>query len=207
MGLKESQAEHWRGKSKEIIESYWTSSKAIERSKWFAQQLKKYKFNSIFEVGFFSGRNLHYIKEAFPSVSIAGLDINAKATRYAREKLGLDKDLYCMDLHSMGDIGETFDVVFTSGVAIHVPPDDVAGVLKLLIGLSNKYVMHIEQIGGNILEKGPKHLKPNYKVSDQIQWSPDLLSMYENLGYAPDVIPLPDECRTNGGTHLLIIKL
>lgn len=207
MSLRKSQSDHWRGKSEQIITSYFDSPPATKRSKFFVELLHGYRFDSIFEVGYFASRNLFYIKEAFPKAHISGLEINPKAVRFARKKLNLDKELLCMDLHDMHTIDEKFDIVFSSGVLIHIPVDDILDVLKKMINRANKYVMHIEQNGNNELTAGPKHLKPSYKVSDQWQFAPDIIGSYKDLGYEPKVIPLPDECKTNGASELIIVEL
>jgi len=207
MATKESQSAHWRGKSKEIVISYFESPPAIKRSKFYVDQLRQYNFESIFEVGYFAARNLYYIQQAFSSVKLAGLEINPKAVKFAKEKLGQDSDLLCMDLYDMDDIKETYDIVFSSGVLIHVPTDNIKDVLEKMIRRANKYVMHIEQNGNNELAAGPKHLKPKYKSSDQWQWNNDIIGTYKDLGYDPKVIPLPDDCKTNGASELLIVEL
>lgn len=206
MITKDTQSKHWANKDQKIIQSYWDSPPAIKRSEFFVEQLKNYSFNSIFEVGFFSGRNLYYIKEAFPNIKIAGLEINPKAVRYAREKLDLNEELLCMNLYDMDKIKEKFDIVFTSGVAIHISPDNIPSVLQKMLRRSNKYVMHIEECGHGELIKGPKHMNPKKRPSDQLQWAPDLIKEYRHLGYEPKVIELPADVRTNGARGLLIVE-
>jgi hypothetical protein len=209
MSLKESQSMHWARKDLKIIESYWESPPATKRSKWFVEQIKSYNFQSIFEVGFFAGRNLRYIKESMPDVEIGGIEVNPNATRFARDKLGLGRELLCENLHNLTKqkIGRTYDTVFTSGVLIHVPPEDTKSAVQNILSVATRYVMHIESLGKNEVSAGPKHLKPTYKVSDQLQWAPDLLSIYKELGFNAQVIPLPDDCKTNGASELVIISL
>ena len=139
---KKTQAKHWAKKDLNIIKSYWTSPPATKRSKWFVEQLKSVNnFASICEVGFFSGRNLHYIYQSFPAVSVAGIEINQKAVDFAKKKLP-KADLRRMDLHDFRSMDKTFDIVFTSGVMIHVPPDEIAEVLSSFVMKANKYVIH-----------------------------------------------------------------
>lgn len=204
---RETQSNHWKNnKSSSISEAYFASPPGIERSKFFVKQLKNYCFDSIFEVGCMSGRNLFYIQEAFPKVAVSGLDINSKAVKYARQKLNLNKELLCMNLHDMDNIKEKFDIVFSSGVLIHIVIDDLKNVVEKMIRRSNKYIMHIEQLGPNEIAAGPKHLNPKYKISDQVQFNIDLLSVYRNLGYEPKVINLPESCQTNGARELIIVE-
>lgn len=206
MVTKEQQTKHWASKDLRIIQSYWDSPPATKRSKWLVEQLRGYDFDSIFEVGFFAGRNLRYIAEAFSQATVGGLEVNPKAVKFAQGKLP-EADLYHKDLHDIADISSTFDIVFTSGVLIHVPPTELEGVLGKLVSKANKHIMHIEEIGENTLVAGPKHMAPSKKESGQIQWAPDLPTIYRDLGYEPEVIPLPDECKTNGAAELVVVKL
>jgi SAM-dependent methyltransferase len=206
MVLAKMQTEHWQGKDLNTITSYWKSPIAIERSKWFVEQLKQFEFSSIFEVGFFAGRNLRYIKEAFPNKHLAGIEINKKAVKFAKEKLDITQLIH-LDLHKLDEMSGVFDIVFSSGVLIHVSPADIPEVLNKFIRKASKYVMHIEHDGQGELVAGPKELKPIYKVSDQLQWRPNLVGAYKSLGYIPQVIPLPGYCKTNGASELIIVKL
>lgn len=203
---KKTQAQHWAGKDLKIIQSYWESPPATKRSKWFVEQLKNYEFSNIFEVGFFAGRNLHYIREAFPNVQLGGIEVNSKAVKFAKEKLNISA-LTHLDLHNLDELNGVHDIVFTSGVLIHVPPESLKSAVEKICRKAIKHVMHLEQLGNNEVAAGPKHLKPAYKISDQIQWNPDLISIYKELGYETKVIPLPDECKTNGARELLIVKI
>jgi len=208
MITRQTQSDHWKNnKDLRIIQSYWDSPPATLRSKFFASKLKEYRFGSIFEVGFFAGRNLRYIKEEFPNVKISGLEINPKAVKFARDKLSMGEELICMDLHDMDNLSETYDVVITSGVLIHILPEDIREVVNKMIRRANSYIMHLEQTGNNEVAAGPKSLGPAYKISDQIQFSPDLVSIYKDLGYDPQVIPLPEKVQTNGARELVVVKV
>lgn len=205
MGLAKIQADHWANKDLNVIQSYWDSPPATLRSKWFVEQLKKFQFNSIFEIGYFSGRNLRYIGEAFPAVSINGLEVNKKAVGFAKARLP-NANLLHMDLHDMHNINQKYEAVFTSGVMIHVPPDELHNVVLKCLDLSSKYIFHLESNGKNEVVAGPKQLGPTYKVSDQLQWAPDLITIYRHIGFDVQVIKLPDDCKTNGASELLVIN-
>jgi len=207
MSLKESQSKHWAKKDMRIIQSYWDSPPATMRSKWFVDKLKGYDFDSIMEIGFFAGRNLRYIKEAFSSVKISGFEINPKAVKFAKAKLGIS-DLWEKNLHNLDEAKfVAADIVFTSGVLIHVPPEDLRSAIIKMVGRARKYVMHIESLGANEVSAGPAELNPTYKVSDQIQWAPDILAIYDDLGLERKVFLVPDDCKTNGATELVVASL
>lgn len=204
MSITKTQAKYWASKDLRAIQSYWDGHIGILRSKWLVEQMKSMEFSSVFEIGYFAGRNLKYITDAFPQSSVNGLEINKTAFQFAKEKLP-KANLLNMDLHDMHNIKNKYDLVFTSGVLIHVVPEDMSNVIKKCLNLSNRYMLHIENVGKNEVVAGPKHLNPTYKVSDQMQWAPDLVSIYNSMGFKVEVIELPKDCRTNGASELLII--
>lgn len=199
------QSKHWKEKNKSQIQSYWDSPPARKRSEYFANFLTDYNFNSISEIGFFAGRNLKYIKELFPNIRIGGIDINKDAVKFAKEKLKID-DLCVLDIYDLETIDFNADIVFTSGVLIHLVPNTLDKVIEEMVKKSNRYVIHIEDIGNNEVVAGPKHLNPSYKVSDQKQWAPDLPSIYDKLGYKYNIFDLPPEVRTNGAKEIMVIE-
>jgi hypothetical protein len=206
MTLRETQAAHWAKKDGRIIQTYWISPPATKRSQWFVEQLKSYQFNSIFEVGFFSGRNLKYIQDAFANVSICGIDVNKEAVEFAREKLP-KADLSELDINNLNEVDSMFDIVFTSGVLIHIPPENLKESITKMMKKASKYIMHIESMGNNELIAGPKYLNPTYKISDQLQWSPNLRQIYDEMKCSYKIIELPKDVRTNGASELVIVDV
>ena len=114
---------------------------------------------------------------------------------------------YDLDLHDLDSIDESYDIVFTSGVLIHVPPGSVSSAVGQMIRKANRYVTHIEHLGLSELVAGPKEEKPMYKVSGQLQWTVDLDKIYRDLGYDPKIIELPKEVRTNGASELVMVEV
>ena len=205
MSLRESQKKYWSKKHLQNVKNYFSSPPSNRRSKWFVDQLKTYKFDSICEAGMFGGRNLKHISEAFPDRKIYGFDINEKAIEFAKKQIP-DATMWKMDICDLVDYELDVDVIYTSGTMIHLAPDTLITTIRGLIKTSNNYVMHLEECGDGGVVKGPKHLRPTKKVSDQIQWAPPLPKLYDELGYDVLTIPLPKESKTNGASELLIIN-
>lgn len=203
---KNYQTNHWKSKDKKIVQSYWESPPATKRSLWLCEQLKQYDFSSIFECGFFSGRNLRYICDHFPNKEVSGLEINKVAIDFAKQKLPklnlIEKNIYDVD-----QIGKKYDIIFTSGVLIHIVPQDIENIVKKMITVCNKYIIHVEDVGKNEVVAGPKNLKPVYKISDQVQFAPDLISFYDKVGFKSEIISLPKEIQTNGAKHMLVVNI
>ncbi|MFA5023399.1 MAG: methyltransferase domain-containing protein [Patescibacteria group bacterium] len=202
----ELQTKFWSTVKMDTINAYWISPPATKRSLWFCDVLKNYDFDSVMEIGFLSGRNLKYIKDVFPIVSISGIEVNHLAVEFARNKLP-ECDLVELDLHNLPQLNKKADLVFTSGVLIHITPNELENAVRKIADKANKYVMHMEQLGSGDVCAGPKELKPSYKVSNQIQWNQDLVGVYRKIGYEPEVIELPADVRTNGARELLVVKL
>jgi trans-aconitate methyltransferase len=120
MKQKDIQGKLWADQTTEKISAYWEYPNFAKRAKWLAEQLKQYKFESIFEVGLFSGRNLKIMKDAFPKIKIGGIDINETAIKLAKEKIP-EAYLKSCSVYDM-DIHDKWDIVFTMGVMIHIPP-------------------------------------------------------------------------------------
>jgi SAM-dependent methyltransferase len=204
--ITKTQSEHWAKQKPK--ESYWTNVPAVRRSKWFAEQLKDYEFDTILEVGCSAGRNLKYILERFGDVSVFGIDVNAKAIESAKANIPKERSVFKVnDLYNINNFDRDYDIIFSSGVLIHVPPANLKSIIDVLVLGAPKYIMHIEHLGNNEVVTGPKNLNPTYAVKEQMQWAPDLIGIYRDLGYEPIVMPLPDDCKTNGAAELIVIDI
>lgn len=153
------------------IRKYWATDhnidyselKYIPRSKMLCEEVKKLfkekKDISICELGCNLGRNLYYLeKEGYES--LVGTDVNSKAI----EKMNIiypgilqNVDMYNLPLeYFLGKTSDnSFNLIFTMGVLMHIPDGLLYSVIKSMIRVSNKYIMIFE------LEKKRK-TKSNY---------------------------------------------
>ena len=94
---------------------------------------------SIFEVGANVGMNVMALQKLLPYGRISALEINSQAAAKLREILSED----CVFEGSILDYNstETFDLVFTKGVLIHISPDHLATAYQKLAESSKKYVL------------------------------------------------------------------
>lgn len=172
-------ADFWSTRD-ELINKYWNDRDLITHSRWLAQKLKKYEFDSVYEVGLYCGRNLFYIREAFPDVSIGGCDVNKTALEYAKNVLP-DATLEHIDALNM-NTEEKWDIVFTHGVLMHIPPDGIQIVIDRCLDKANKYIIHMEREAcDNIVLRGAEEFEPEI-VSKEFRWAPDVAAMYRNKG-------------------------
>jgi pseudaminic acid biosynthesis-associated methylase len=104
------------------------------------------KNSRIFEVGCNRGNQIKILKKMGFS-NLTGIEINKNAINLARE----DKDLCIMEANAF-DIpfkDNYFDLVFTSGVLIHIAPENLEKVIKEMVRVSNRYIFGFEYFSEN----------------------------------------------------------
>lgn len=94
------------------------------------------ELSSVLEVGCNRGDNL----PAF-SCEVTGVEPNQYARDVAKEKGWFVVDAAAHDLPFPND---TFDLVFTVGVLIHVPPERLDASLHEIVRVSGRYVLAVE---------------------------------------------------------------
>jgi SAM-dependent methyltransferase len=83
----------------------------------------------LLEYGCGIGRNIPFLRAAFPDATIAGSDISAASLEIARkENHGVEFFLEQADT----DVAEPYEVIFIAGVFHHIPVQERAGVMKTL---------------------------------------------------------------------------
>ncbi len=95
------------------------------------------------EIGCGPGWNLRAIQECDRSVECYGLEVNAAAAEEARQA-GFDvQALPALALPTVHEAG-SMDLVFTAGMLIHVPPQDLEATMRAIVEASGRYVLAIE---------------------------------------------------------------
>jgi pseudaminic acid biosynthesis-associated methylase len=115
---------------------------------------------SALEVGCNRGHNLIALREILGSaVRLQGLEPNETACEFARANTG------CViaqgSAFSIGANAGSFDLVFTSGVLIHIASEDLDKVLREICRVSRKYIVAIEynaDVDISILYRGHENL-------------------------------------------------
>ena len=98
---------------------------------------------TVLEVGCGPGWNLRAIMARQPSIECHGIDINAGAVEEARQA-GIEARCgTAVSIAGHYDAG-SMDLVFTSGVLIHIPPEQLETVMRAIITTSARYVLAIE---------------------------------------------------------------
>ena len=97
---------------------------------------------SVYEVGVNSGYNLTAIKNADPLVQTYGCEINQTAGMQARF-VGHSVDLGPA-LQALSAYTRTFDLTFSCGLLIHIPPREVTATMAAIANASADYVLAVE---------------------------------------------------------------
>lgn len=111
---------------------------------------------SILEVGANVGINLTGLRELRPETALAAVEPNPSAASVLRAS-SLDlRGVVRADGAALPFATGAFDLVFTNGVLIHVPPDRLAAVMREITRVSSTYVLCSEYFS-HVPEEVPYH--------------------------------------------------
>jgi spore coat polysaccharide biosynthesis protein SpsF len=125
---------------------------------------------SVYEVGCNAGFNLSAIRRAFPDVALAGHDINKRAASQAGYA-----NLQVIHEPNMTWMNNAYELVFTSGVLIHVAPNDLPAFMKAIVHASADYVLAIEYAAD-------KEEEIPYRGQHRALWKRPYGKLYEQMG-------------------------
>lgn len=97
----------------------------------------------VLEVGCNSGWNLRALRQqAIGKIDVRGVEINASAIEQARRCGEL---VARMPADEVGQrFPQAFDLAFTAGVLIHIPPEDLMKTMKSIVDASRRWVLAVE---------------------------------------------------------------
>lgn len=141
---------------------------------------------TILEIGAGAGINLKAIDELYKelniSVKLSAIEPNRKACEILQKQDIRDRDLLNLNIFDTRLSSNSQDLVFTSGVLIHIHPNDLLAATKEIYRLSKKYIICMEYFSDQ-----PREIK--YRGEDNLMWAQDFGSHYLNnyplkcLGY------------------------
>lgn len=133
----------------------------------------------ILEVGANIGIQLQMLQE-MGFVNLFGIDINRKSIEIAK-KTRKDIDIIHGSALDIPFKDGFFDLVFTSGVLIHIAPENLKKVLSEIIRCSDKYIWGLEYFS-------PEHIGVNYRGNENLLWKGDFAKMYQESSPALTVL-------------------
>jgi ubiquinone/menaquinone biosynthesis C-methylase UbiE len=142
------QREYWARRGQvymnEIISSGYLEHEVFFQN-MLIEELKRLKFDSIFEAGCGFGWNIRRIKEEFPRIRIGGLDFSATQLKSGEQYLkGMDIRTLEGDICKMPYSDNEFDIGFSLGVFMNIHPSKISMAIGEMMRVCRKYVIHLE---------------------------------------------------------------
>jgi SAM-dependent methyltransferase len=154
-------------------------TKREQQHNFIIKKLNDIKPESILEVGCGFGRNLKIIdEEGLCFKYIIGVDISKSMLEKANKYLNnMGIGLICADASKLPFANKCFDMIFTYGCLMHVPPSEIKFVLQELIRITKNYIINIEESFG---DRGcPKN--GILRINDYT-FAYDYITLYKDLG-------------------------
>ena len=99
-------------------------------------------FENVIEFGANRGLNANALKMLFPSIHYTGVEIGDQAFACLKNNVCVDKAVHS-SIHSF-DSDVKYDLVIIAGVLIHLNPDELPSVYKLVNKVADKFVIFSE---------------------------------------------------------------
>lgn len=166
------QEKFWAG---EFGSDYTTRNRVewTKRVPFWSSIVSKTCARSVFEVGCNAGWNLSAIKRADPLVQTLGIDVNEGAILQA-QAAGLP--VVREQASALSEYASNlYDLVFTAGVLIHIPPDQLRHVMEDIARVSSHYVLAVEY-------DAPQEEEIVYRGNTEKLWKRPFGKLYEEMG-------------------------
>ena len=126
----------------DYIKKNSTFDRKLGISAWQKMLEKPGTIGSILELGCNVGRNIDFLNEVLPEAKKSIVEISKPAFDYVKSEYELHNAFNGSIENAVFD--ETFDLVFTSGVLIHINPDNLLQVMGSMYDFSQKYILIAE---------------------------------------------------------------
>jgi pseudaminic acid biosynthesis-associated methylase len=125
----------------------------------------------ILEVGCNAGNQLALLQK-MGFTNLHGVEINPDAAEIARTRVSgsIYSGISASDLSLFEN--NSFDLVFTSGVLIHINPNELLNVMSEVTRVSKKYVWGFEYFSSS-------HTEVTYRDKSDLLWRDNYAAMYE----------------------------
>jgi len=126
------------------------------------------------DVGTNMGWNLHALRQINPDYIMSGIDVNQKALE-AAQAAGFDVQVGSADQATELYGDGAAELVITSGVLIHIAPEDLKKAMTSIRDASSKYVLAIEY-------EADQEQEIDYRGNKGKLWKRPFGKLYEELG-------------------------
>jgi pseudaminic acid biosynthesis-associated methylase len=146
---------------------------AQKRIPFWTNVLGATQARSVLDVGCNAGWNLQAIKSIDPTIVAAGIDVNSDAVGEARSN---ELDARVASIYQAAQLfPAAFDLVCTSGVLIHIPPESLREAMLNIIAASKRWVLAVEY-------ESSEEEEIVYRGNTERLWKRPFGRLYENLG-------------------------
>ena len=152
------------------VDDLYIKNYGISRTQLNSEFLDNLELNRILEVGCNVGNQLHVLKKIGYS-DLWGIELQDYAVEVARKRTsgfnivkGTAFDIPFKD--------NFFDLVFTSGVLIHISPDDIDKVLDEMYRCTNKYIWGFEYYNPD------GYHTVTYRGNDNLLWKTNFSKLF-----------------------------
>jgi len=111
-----------------------------KRAPFWQNVIAKYNPRNVLEVGCNIGTNLRWIASHIPERNVYGVDVNRKALDELHRSLPGVNAIWSQ-ARELPFRDRWFDLVFTTGVLIHQPPDTLPVVMSEIVRCSRRFVL------------------------------------------------------------------
>ena len=154
----------------EEVDNLYIENYGVSRTQLNNEFLDNLELNRILEVGCNVGNQLNVLKK-MGYLDLWGIELQDYAVEVARKRtsgLNIVKGT-AFDIPFKNGF---FDLVFTSGVLIHISPDDINKVLDEMYRCTNKYILGLEYYN----PEGYQMI--NYRGQDNLLWKTDFSKLF-----------------------------
>ena len=136
----------WKNRAEKRMKEYLETAELPYR-KIIIEYLKSFgEIESILEIGCGVGTNLLNIKEKYPEIKLAGIDINAQAINQAKELLP-QAELKIGKANKLPFPDKSFDVILTCAVLIYIDIKTIRKTVEEILRIAKKGILMIELDG------------------------------------------------------------
>lgn len=140
-----SPALFWRFYADEFYQDQW-QHRIFPQHRWLLKIVQKLKPNHILEVGCGFGRNLNFLLEqGIAPQKLTGVDFSSKLLQLAKVKLPISVALHLDKVQHLPFPNRQFDLTFTHGLLMHLPPPQIHLALSELIRVTRRWLIIIEE--------------------------------------------------------------
>jgi pseudaminic acid biosynthesis-associated methylase len=180
--INEFQRDFWKG---EFGNSYADRNISVEETNQMYKERTGITFEDVFkkifsnidknakilELGCNVGLKLSILQK-LGFTNLTGVEINEKAFKIAKKNYPNIK-FHNSSIEEFNSNGEQFDLVYTSGVLIHINPKALPEIIKKIISLSKEYIFDSEYYSDKLVEV-------NYRGHEETLWKQNFPQLFLN---------------------------